>query len=110
MTNCILYFIQNIAVIKVIAAGSEIHAKHMAFCDEMSQLPRLKVKWWGRWEKTMDLEQARSLIPFGHRALAVIVEGQSISSFKELAQFAARAEWKGKESLEVAVIMPVIGG
>ena len=76
----------------------------------MSQLPKIRVKWWGRWEKTFDLEQAKSLIPFGRESLAVIVEGQSIVSYKELMQIATQDSYKGTNFLEVAVIMPIAGG
>lgn len=58
----------------------------------------------------LDLNQAEPLIPFGHKALAVIIEGQYINSYEELVKIATSEEHKDKEFLDVAIIMPIIGG
>jgi len=77
----------------------------------MSDLPKLQVKWWGRWERVIDFEQAKSLLPFGHyEGVRILVEGQAVNSYEELVQLAAQDCHKDKELLELAVIMPVSGG
>jgi len=77
----------------------------------MSGLPKLKVKWWGRWEGIIDFDQSKSFLPFGRPyPVSIVVEGQSISSYDELVQLANQDRYKDKEFLEVAVIMLVGGG
>ncbi len=77
----------------------------------MSDLPKLRVKWWGRGEGIIDFEQAKSLLPFGRlQALSILVEGQAVNSYEELVQLATQDCYKDKELLELAVIMPMGGG
>ena len=80
----------------------------------MSESPKLKVEYTvggAHEEKICDLEQAKNFLygSCGSQAL-VVVEGQAISSYKELVQLAAQNQHKGKEVLNVVLIVPPIGG
>ena len=80
----------------------------------MSNLPKLKVKWWSlgsqEEETTCDFEQAKDIV-FGNRMWAVaLAEGQVINSYEELVQLAAQDQHKDKEVLNVMLIVPAIGG
>jgi len=80
----------------------------------MSQLPKLKVKWWffgcpGE-ETTCDLEQARDVV-FDYRpGILIFVEGEMVNSYEELAQVAAQDQHKDKEALDVALVFMEISG
>ena len=80
----------------------------------MSKLPKLKVKWWslggGQEETTCHLEEAKDIV-FGNRAWTVaFAEGEMIKSYEELIQLATSDEHKDKETLNLTLIVPVIGG
>ena len=81
----------------------------------MSQLPRLKVKWWSlgctEEETTCDLEQSKDII-FGSNSPVTLVfaEGEMIDSYEELAQLAAQDQHKDKEMLNVTLLVAEIGG
>jgi hypothetical protein len=72
----------------------------------MSDLPKLKVTWWGDWEATMTFEQAKTL-PFSHAW--IFAKGKKVNSYEELAQLAALDD-NDKEFLEVMVVRPAAGG
>ena len=82
---------------------------------EVSQLPRLKVRWWSfgcpEEETTCDLEQAKDII-FGSNSPVTLVfaEGEMIDSYEELAQLAAQDQHKDKETLNIALLVAAIGG
>jgi len=77
----------------------------------MSDLPRLRVKWGNRREKIIDLEQAKSLLPFdSHTVPLVAVDGYLIYSYDELVRLVSQERYKGKGLLELRVITPVGGG
>ena len=77
----------------------------------MPRFPRLRVKWWGRWEKEISLEEAESLIPFRpDQPLAVIVDGHRLASYEELTRLVAKEEYRDEEIIDVALIMPMAGG
>jgi len=78
----------------------------------MSNLPRLKVKWWslggGQEETICSLEEAKEII-FGDRAWTIaLAGGEMVSSYEELVQ--AADQHKDKEVLDVTLIVPVISG
>lgn len=81
----------------------------------MSQLPKLKVKWWSlgcaEEETTCDFEQAKDIV-FGSNSPATLVfaEGEMVNSYEELAQVAAQDRYKDKEALNVALLIAEIGG
>jgi len=80
----------------------------------MSELPKIKVKWWTLGspdeETTCSLEQAKEVI-FGNRpAVLVFVEGEMINSYEELVQLARQDRYKGKEVLNVALVVADISG
>ena len=79
----------------------------------MSELPKINVKWWTLGspdeETTCSLKQAKEVI-FGNRpAVLVFVEGEMINSYEELVQ-AAQERYKGKEVLNVALVVADISG
>ena len=70
----------------------------------MSKLPKLRIKrTWNPVEETHDLEQARHLLFDRGTDMLVIVEGQRVSTYEELAQMALHEKYKNKESLEVVM-------
>jgi len=80
----------------------------------MSELPKLKVKWWSlgcaEEETTCDLEQARDIVFGKNTATLVFAEGEMINSYEELVQVAAQEQHKDKETLNVSLLVAAIGG
>ncbi len=77
----------------------------------MTKLPKLKVSMpWNATEGTCDLEQARHLLFSREANLLVIVEGQTVNSYFELAQLATQERYQDKESLEVVVVPFLVAG
>jgi len=78
----------------------------------MSTLPKLKLKkpFGYPFEEIRDFEQAQYfLVSYGDSAI-VVVEDQVINSYEELVQLAAQDCYKDKESFEVLLFPPAIGG
>lgn len=80
----------------------------------MPELPKLRVKWWSLGspdvETTCNLEQAKEIV-FGNRpAVLVFLEGEMVNSYEELVQLATQERNKGKEVLNVALVVMEIGG
>ena len=76
----------------------------------MSKLPKLKVYWgsWGKKAEIYDFEEVRHLDIFSGNI--VVVEGQVINSYDELAQLAAQERYRDRELLEVLTVVAVGGG
>jgi len=78
----------------------------------MIKLPKLKLKkpFGYPFEEIRDFEQSQYfLFSYGDSAI-VLVEGQVVSSYKELLQLSARDCHKEKEFLEVLILPAVIAG
>jgi hypothetical protein len=80
----------------------------------MSNLPKLKVKWWALGseseETTCDFEQARDFV-FGSKSSGIIfAEGRLIRSYEELVQLAVHDQHKDKEMLNVTVVVAALEG
>jgi len=77
----------------------------------MPTLPKLKVKLPFGYpdEDICELEQAKYRFSYGDEYL-VVVEGQVINSYEELAQLASRDDYKDKEFIEVVLLPALAGG
>ncbi|MDH5695983.1 MAG: hypothetical protein OEZ00_05190 [Dehalococcoidia bacterium] len=80
----------------------------------MSELPKLKVKWWtlGSAEEktTCDFEQAKDIVFGNSPAILVFAEGEMINSYEELVQLAAQDQHKDKEVLNVTLLISDTSG
>ena len=74
----------------------------------MSDLPRLKVRWSGHVDRDIDLEQAKSFLPF--EAYWIAIDGRMVYSYDELVQVASQDGVRDRDFLEVAVLIPAGGG
>ena len=76
----------------------------------MSKLPKLKVYQgsWGKNVEIYDFEQVKQFPLFSGNI--VVVEGQVIHSYEELAQLAAQERYRDREFLEVLTVAAVGGG
>jgi hypothetical protein len=76
----------------------------------MSPLPRLKIKFPAGFpsEDVCELEQARYRLNFDDGI--IMVEGQTVHSYDELAGLAARDNYKDKEFIEVVLLQVIEGG
>ena len=77
----------------------------------MSKLPKLKIikSLLETSEEVWDFEQGKNL-PFYCAPLLVVVEGQVVDSFNELAQLASKDQYKDREFLTVKFTAIPTGG
>ncbi len=74
----------------------------------MAQTPKLKIMYFGFSDEVIcDLDQAGYL--FDSRDLMVLVDGQRIISYDDLAKLVVQERYQGRQYLEVA-LLPVIAG
>ena len=74
----------------------------------MSKLPELKLKMPHGYEEIRGFEEAKTFL--SEWGVLFVVEGQVISSYKELVKLAGQNPYKNKESLEVTLISFIDGG
>ncbi len=76
----------------------------------MKKLPKLKVEGLG-WDATKemcDFDQAR-YFPYESRDLVIVVEGEVVRSYEEIAALAEHEDYRDKVFLDVK-FLPVIAG
>ena len=76
------------------------------------KLPRLRIKPSspGAPEDIFDLEQAQYRFSWGHEPFLIVVEGQPVSSYEDLARLVQQDRFRGKEFLEVELHPLLAGG
>ncbi len=76
--------------------------------DEV-QMPKLLIKDFGDpGEDVCELEEERYLIDFSSQI--IVIDGQQIRSYDELAKVASREKYRNQEFIEVVQVPAVSGG
>ncbi len=79
----------------------------------MSDLPKLKVKWWTleaqEEEITSNFEEAKDIVFGNSRWLMAFVDGETVKTYDELLQL-VEDKYKGKDILNITLLVPGIGG
>ena len=72
-------------------------------------MPKLKIKTFGQaGEEICEVEQAGYLLDFEGRM--VMVDGQRVQSYQELAGLASQEKYLSQEFLEVIQLPAIVGG
>jgi PDZ domain-containing secreted protein len=73
------------------------------------QMPKLLIKVFGDpGEDTCELEDAKYLLDFANQI--IVVDGQHIRSYDELAKIVSQEKYRNQEFIEVVQVPAVTGG
>jgi hypothetical protein len=73
------------------------------------QMPRLLIKVFGDpGEDMCELEEAKYLIDFSRQI--IVIDGQQIRSYDELAKVASQEKYRNREFIEVVQVPAITGG